>query len=313
MKKAVKIIVNILAWVFLLLALLVTVIVFSAERNNGVSNIMGFMPMTVESNSMSPTFKKGDLIIVKEIDDVNDLKEGDVITYWTHIGGKRVRNTHRIVKVNLNDQGQLESFTTRGDNNNGIDDDTPASPNDIIGKWSGKRLAGCGKALDFLRTKKGFFMCIIIPMAIFFLFELYKFIVTLVEIKKGDAPEQLDEDEIKRRAIEEYLAEQKKKEAEAAAEAKETVTEKAAEAKETVTEKAAEAKETVTEKAEEAAEEVSASAEERTDAAVAEAEERAKAAADMAREAVEEKAETAGDELKEAVTEIAAEQNNEEK
>ena len=33
----------------------------------------------------------------------------------------------------------------------------------------------------------------------------------------------------------------------------------------------------------------------------------------MAREAVEEKAETAGDELKEAVTEIAAEQNNEEK
>ena len=302
MKKAVKIIVNILAWVFLLLALLVTVIVFSAERNNGVSNIMGFMPMTVESNSMSPTFKKGDLIIVKEIDDVNDLKEGDVITYWTHIGGKRVKNTHRIVKVNLNDQGQLESFTTRGDNNNGIDDDTPASPNDIIGKWSGKKLAGCGKALDFLRTKKGFFMCIIIPMAIFFLFELYKFIVTLVEIKKGDAPEQLDEEEIKRRAIEEYLAEQKKKEAEAAAEAKETVTEKAAEAKETVTEKA-----------EEAAEEVSASAEERTDAAVAEAEERAKAAADMAREAVEEKAETAGDELKEAVTEIAAEQNNEEK
>jgi len=302
MKKAVKIIVNILAWVFLLLALLVTVIVFSAERNNGVSNIMGFMPMTVESNSMSPTFKKGDLIIVKEIDDVNDLKEGDVITYWTHIDGKRVKNTHRIVKVNLNDQGQLESFTTRGDNNNGIDDDTPASPNDIIGKWSGKKLAGCGKALDFLRTKKGFFMCIIIPMAIFFLFELYKFIVTLVEIKKGDAPEQLDEEEIKRRAIEEYLAEQKKKEAEAAAEAKETVTEKAAEAKETVTEKA-----------EEAAEEVSASAEERTDAAVAEAEERAKAAADMAREAVEEKAETAGDELKEAVTEIAAEQNNEEK
>lgn len=295
MKKAVKIIVNILAWVFLLLALLVTVIVFSAERNNGVSNIMGFMPMTVESNSMSPTFKKGDLIIVKEIDDVNDLKEGDVITYWTHIDGKRVKNTHRIVKVNLNDQGQLESFTTRGDNNNGIDDDTPASPNDIIGKWSGKKLAGCGKALDFLRTKKGFFMCIIIPMAIFFLFELYKFIATLVEIKKGDAPEQLDEEEIKRRAIEEYLAEQKKKEAEAAAEAKETVTEKAAET-------AAEAKETVTEKAEEAAEEVSASAEQRTNAA-----------ADMVREAVEEKAETAGDELKEAVTEIAAEQNNEEK
>lgn len=294
MKKAVKIIVNILAWVFLLLALLVTVIVFSAERNNGVSNIMGFMPMTVESNSMSPTFKKDDLIIVKEIDDVNDLKEDDVITYWTHINGKRVKNTHRIVKVNLNDQGQIESFTTRGDNNNGIDDDTPASPNDIIGKWSGKKLAGCGKALDFLRTKKGFFMCIIIPMAVFFLFELYKFIATLVDIRRGDAPEQLDEEEIKRRAIEEYLAEQKKKEAEAAG-------------------AAAEAKDTVTEKAETAAEDAKEAADARTEAAVAEAEERARAAADMVREADEEKAEIAAGEVKEAVTEITAEQNNEEK
>jgi len=301
MKKAVKIIVNILAWVFLLLALLVTIIVFSAERNNGVSNIMGFMPMTVESNSMKPTFNKGDLIIVKEIDDVNDLKEDDVITYWTHINGKRVKNTHRIVKVNLNDDGQIESFTTRGDNNNGIDDDTPASPNDIIGKWSGKKLSGCGKVLDFLRTKKGFFICIIIPMAAFFLFELYKFIATLVDIKKGDAPEQLDEEEIKRRAIEEYLAEQKKKEAEASG-------------------NASEAKEAVTEKAE--------AAEEKADAALKEAETRAKAAEDKLKDAIEGKAETAAEEIKEAVTEtaetaaeeakeavteITAEKNNEEK
>ena len=48
-------------------------------------------------------------------------------------------------------------------------------------------------------------------MAIFFLFELYKFIVTLVEVKRPQEPE-LDEDEIKRRAIEEYLASQKKEE-----------------------------------------------------------------------------------------------------
>ena len=66
-----------------------------------------------------------------------------------------------------------------------------------------------GKALDFIRTKTGFFVCIVIPMAIFFLFELYKFIVTLIEVKRPEEPE-LDEEEIKRRAIEEYLAAQKK-------------------------------------------------------------------------------------------------------
>ena len=38
--------------------------------------------------------------------------------------------------------------------------------------------------------------------------ELYKFIVVLIEIKRPPVPE-IDEEEIKRRAIEEYLAEQK--------------------------------------------------------------------------------------------------------
>ena len=45
-------------------------------------------------------------------------------------------------------------------------------------------------------------------MAIFFLFELYKFIMTIVEIKRPKLTED-DEEEIKKRAIEEYLASQK--------------------------------------------------------------------------------------------------------
>ncbi|MBQ1339525.1 MAG: signal peptidase I, partial [Ruminococcus sp.] len=209
MKKAVKITVNILAWIVLVFALLITLIVFSSEKNNGVSNIFGYMPLTVESDSMSPTFKKGDMILCKEIDDVNDLKKDDVITFWTIIDGKRVKNTHRIVEVN-NVDGSV-SFITRGDNNS-KDDDVPAYSSDIIGKWTDVKISGFGKVLDFLKTKKGFFICIIIPLAVFFLFELYKFIATLIEVKNGDKSAQLDEEEIKRRAIEEYLAEKQKSE-----------------------------------------------------------------------------------------------------
>jgi signal peptidase len=85
----------------------------------------------------------------------------------------------------------------------------PAYEGDIIGQWTNVKISGFGKVMAFLRTKTGFFVCILIPMALFFLFELYKFIVTLIEVKKGDEPEPLDEEEIKRRAIEEYLAQQK--------------------------------------------------------------------------------------------------------
>ena len=203
MKKALRVGVNVFAWIFLIFALLITIIVFSSGRNNGVANLFGYIPMTVESDSMKPTFSKNDLIICREIDDLNSLKEGDVITFWTVIDGRRVKNTHRIVSVNTGEGAR--SFITRGDNN-AVDDTSPAYANDIIAKWTNTKIAGLGKFMNFLRTKKGFFICILIPMAIFFLFELYKFIVTVIDARRPEPAEQLDEEEIKRRAIEEYLA-----------------------------------------------------------------------------------------------------------
>ena len=208
MKKVLKITANVLVWIILILALLVTIMVFSSGRNNGVANLLGYIPMTVESDSMKPTFKKDDLIICKEVDDVYALQEGDVITFWTMIDGQRVKNTHRIVAINEIDN--TRSFVTRGDNNP-QDDTVPASANDIIGKWTDVKLGGFGKVMNFLRTKTGFFICIVIPMAVFFLVELYKFIVTLVELKKPELTDE-DEEEIKKRAIEEYLAAQKQEE-----------------------------------------------------------------------------------------------------
>ncbi len=285
MKKAVKITVNILAWIVLIFALLITLIVFSSEKNNGVSNILGYMPLTVESDSMSPTFKKGDMILCKEIDDVNDLKEDDVITFWTLIDGKRVKNTHRIVEVK-NEDGAV-SFITRGDNNS-KDDDVPAYSSDIIGKWTEVKISGFGKVLDFLKTKKGFFICIIIPLAVFFLFELYKFIATLIEVKNGDKSAQLDEEEIKRRAIEEYLAEKQK--SEEAAEKTADTAEKIAEAAEQTAEKAAD----IAEKAADTAEKT------------------AETAAEKAEEIITDKAEEAVEEAAAAVNEASAETGKEE-
>lgn len=212
MKKVLKIVVNVLAWVLLIFALLITLVVFSSGRNNGVATLFGFIPMTVESDSMKPTFKTDDLIICREVDDVYDLKKDDVITFWTMIDGKKVKNTHRIIEVN-NVNGSV-SFTTRGDNNS-LDDQDSVRAGDVIGKWTGTKIPGFGKVMRFLGTQKGFFICILIPLALFFLFELYKFIATLIEIKKPGLSED-DEEEIKRRAVEEYIASQKQKDAEAA-------------------------------------------------------------------------------------------------
>lgn len=210
MKKALKIVFNVIAWIILILALIVTILVFSSDKNNGVANLFGYIPLTVESDSMKPTFKKDDLIIVKEIDDINSLKKDDVITFWTIdiIEGQRVKNTHRIVEVN--EENGTKSFITRGDANDS-NDSYNVYASDIIGKWTNAKIGSFGKVMSFLRTKTGFFICILIPIALFFLFELYKLIITIIEIKRPAITES-DEEEIKRRAVEEYLAEQKKKE-----------------------------------------------------------------------------------------------------
>lgn len=244
MKKAVSIVVNVLAWIVLILAFLTTLIVFSSGRNNGVANLMGFIPLTVESDSMKPTFSKNDLIVCKEVDDINSLQKGDVITFWTIIDGKKVKNTHRI--VDINEFESTRSFVTRGDNNN-LDDTLPAYAGDVIGKWTEFKVGGIGKFFSFLRTKTGFFVCILIPMALFFLFELYKFIVTLIETKRPvTAGADFDEEEIKRRAVEEYLASQKAAADEAAKDAKDAAeksTKELAETSEAVSEAVKDAEE----------------------------------------------------------------------
>ena len=197
MKKFFKVLANVLAWIILVLALLVTVAVFSSSKHNGITNLFGYMPMSVQSDSMAPTFREGDMVIVKEIDDPFALQENDVVTFYTMINGVRVLNTHRIVSVNKTDSGV--TFTTKGDNNS-INDSTDVAVGDLVGKWTGTKLKGIGKAADFLKTKTGFFICIVIPMAIFFLIELYKFIVTLIEIKKPKMTQ--NEEEMRRHNVE---------------------------------------------------------------------------------------------------------------
>ena len=234
MKKVLKVVLDVLAWILLIVAFLVTILVFASARNGGIPNLFGIMPMSVQSDSMSPTFNKGDMIIVKEIDDLYTLKKDDVITFYTIVDGSRIINTHRIVEINENEGSR--SFITRGDANS-VDDNLPVGAADIIGKWSGTRLKGIGSFFDFLQTKTGFFVCVIIPIALFFIFELYKFIVTLIAAKKEAAGPELDEEEIKRKAVEEYLAKQaaEKAAAEGAGDAAEKVAEDTTKAAEDTT------------------------------------------------------------------------------
>ncbi len=82
----------------------------------------GIQALRVMSDSMSPVFKKNDIIIIQE---QNEYKVGDIVTYITDDGNIV---THRIIEENEN------GFYTKGDNNN-AKDEALIYPNNIIGKF----------------------------------------------------------------------------------------------------------------------------------------------------------------------------------
>lgn len=207
MKKVVGIVINVILWLFVVFAALTTVVVFTGTSNNGVGNLFGYMPFSIQTQSMEPTIKAGDVVIGKEVD-FNTLKEGDIITYWTTVDEQKILNTHRITKVISNGKGSVPSFKTKG-NNNQIEDEYTVAAADIVAKYNSK-ISGLGKAVDLLETQKGFFICIVLPLILFFLYKLYHFIKVLVTVKQEKAGlSKEDEEELKKKAVEEYLAKQK--------------------------------------------------------------------------------------------------------
>ena len=169
-------IVTVILILCVILAIVCSYTAYTTKVGSGVPSIFGYRPFSVQSDSMLPFFAKGDLVIDKAVKDPSELEIDDVITFWTVINGQKVLNTHRI--VDIADYGSYLFFQTKGDNN-ATPDTTGVHQNDIVGVYK-THIKGLGSVLDFLQTGKGFFICIVVPMIIFFVFELISFIKVLM-------------------------------------------------------------------------------------------------------------------------------------
>jgi len=83
--------------------------------------VFSIYPSVVATGSMEPMIKPGDVILVKKaatIEDINKLKEGDVIQFQRD----SILISHRIIEIVQEDK-KLQSYRTKGDNNTGADID----------------------------------------------------------------------------------------------------------------------------------------------------------------------------------------------
>ena len=188
LKKAAEILFSVVLWAVILMAALFTFTTLATRDNNQVASLAGFTPLTVASDSMAPTFSAGDLIIIRKCD-TKALKEGDIITFHAIINNEYALNTHRIAAIQ--EQNGARCYTTKGDNN-AIADTHIISDGDIVGLYQGK-LPGFGKIVDFLSSSMGFLLIIVLPLLVFFVYQVYHLITVSIELKKALAVESVQE------------------------------------------------------------------------------------------------------------------------
>ncbi len=232
-KKVLKIvlntIINILIVAVLLISLLVAIMALSSKET-GVSKLFGYTIQTIQSNSMkggSPDgyeggdFEEGDLVIGKSTDFAADAEYevGDIITYRGYDSNQEMfLMAHRIVDKKMGPVGYYV-YQTWGDNRemskvpDQLSEDQYLSAGDIASviydkDYHATVIKGVGGFIDKLKTDKAFFFLIILlPMIIFFMYALIRVILSASSYKKSQLKEMKEEAEKnKQEAIDEAVA-----------------------------------------------------------------------------------------------------------
>lgn len=183
-KKAASIVISVVMWIIILVAALFAFTTLATKDDGSVSNLGGFTPLTVQSESMEPTFGENDLIIIQQYDP-STLQVGDIVTFHTIIDNQYALNTHRIVSIN--EVNGMNSYTTKGDNND-LADQHVIADGDIVGKYAFK-IPYLGKVMDVLSSTWGFLIIIVLPMLLFFIYQVYHLVIVGMNLKRAMAEE----------------------------------------------------------------------------------------------------------------------------
>ena len=220
-KKILKIVLNVVFYCLIALLLVFSITNLTRKDNLEVASIFGRGYCTVLSDSMAgdnkDSFTTKDLVLVKKVTDrnrtklVNKLKVGDIITFVQTINGKKELNTHRIVDILKDSDGKVVSFFTQGDANAKMygaydkevgDISSCENPQvaDVRGIYTGK-IKGMGSAMKFLQTPNGFLLCVVLPMALFFIVMLLLLVLNFVNIRKAKSEQEhaVEMEELKQR------------------------------------------------------------------------------------------------------------------
>ena len=204
-KKIGNVIINILIVMVLLVSVVIAALALTSKANGGVPSILGYSFHTIQTQSMEGgsedfdggDYLVGDLVIGKVTNsNPNEVYEvGDIVVYTKEnedAPNGVMMIVHRVIK--REEVGGAFAYVTKGDNND-IADDGQRSASDIVAvcydrDYQGAVIKGFGSALDFIRTPTGFFFVVLVPMIIFFLYEIIRVVMNTLNYKKAKSEEE---------------------------------------------------------------------------------------------------------------------------
>lgn len=189
-------ILNIFLTVILVLLVVLIALIMFMRISGQTPNIAGYMVFRVSTGSMEPDLMVGDVILSKSVDNPEDLKVGDVVTYQGTVGNYKDKLiTHEIVKEPYYDNGSCY-VVTKGVAN--YETDPPVSTDNIVGIMVTK-IPFINNIYSFFITPWGLLTAILLILLAFSgeFYNIYK-----MSRKKDDA-DLLNSEEIKK-AVSDY-------------------------------------------------------------------------------------------------------------
>lgn len=182
----------------------VTTCILSKNRY-GYTNLFGYTLVSVhqEDEAYIKDSKAGNLLVVKNDDNVN--KNQYVYYYYADVADpnneKYVVRGAFVTDTIKGDGGELYSLKDK--------EDPKISKARVLGNYS-NQYAVIGGVLEFLETRLGFLFCVLLPIMIVFVYQIYEFVVIL-NYDKADKIRK-SEEEIDRQQEKIRLENMKKKE-----------------------------------------------------------------------------------------------------
>ena len=148
-------------WALLIGGVVLVVTLIAAHMRGEVPRLFGYSLINIVSGSMEPDIKKGDYILIEEVDPA-EVEENDIICFYsTDPSIYGYPNTHRVVEEPYVENGTYY-YTTKGDANL-LPDKQPAQGDRLIGRYV-TNLNAMTSFLEFISNNM--LMVVVLPLGL---------------------------------------------------------------------------------------------------------------------------------------------------